>query len=36
MKALKMTVVAVAVAAAVGGAYSFGQLQTVASPHVVP
>lgn len=36
MKALKMTVVAVAVAAALGGAYSFGQLQTVASAHAVP
>ncbi len=36
MKALKMTVVAVAVAAAVGGAYSFGQLQTSAGPQVVP
>lgn len=36
MKALKMTVVALAVAAALGGAYSFGQLQTVASAHAVP
>jgi serine protease Do len=31
MKALKMTVAAVAVAAAVGGAYSFGHLQTITS-----
>ncbi len=36
MKALKMTVAAVAVAAALGGAYSFGQLQTVASAHAAP
>ena len=33
MKALKMTVAAMAVAAAVGGAYSFGHLQTISSAH---
>ncbi len=33
MKALKMTVAAIAVAAAVGGAYSVGQLQTISSAH---
>lgn len=36
MKALKKTVAAVAIAAAVGGAYSFGHLQSFASANAAP
>ncbi|MDE2440517.1 MAG: DegQ family serine endoprotease [Betaproteobacteria bacterium] len=36
MKTLKMTVAAVAVAVAMGGAYSFGHLQTFSSAHAAP
>ncbi|WP_412480101.1 DegQ family serine endoprotease [Azonexus sp. IMCC34839] len=36
MKTLKMTVAAVAVAAALGGAYSLGHLQTISSAHAAP